>query len=177
MRRQRRAAIAVAVIPLLALGLAGCGSKEDGKDAGGGSGGKAAGSQAEELDRARQFARCMRENGVDMADPEVGKDGAIMFNMSGGRGKKGADEKTSKAAMNKCRKYMPNGGKPPKLSPQDQEKMRLYAKCLREHGVKIDDPSGDGQLSIRLEKADGLSKEEFEAAQKACQKYQPGAKN
>jgi hypothetical protein len=172
MRRQRRAAIAVAVIPLLALGLAGCGSQGDGEDAAD----KAAATRAADQDRARQFAKCMRENGVDMPDPEVGPDGGIKFKMRAERGQKGTSEDESKAAMDKCRKYMPNGGKPQKPSPQDQEKLRQFAKCMREHGVKMDDPGPDGGIVIARKKGDGLSDEEFEAAQKACQKFQPRPK-
>ncbi|SEG04323.1 hypothetical protein SAMN04489712_1038 [Thermomonospora echinospora] len=172
MRRQRRAAIAVAAVPLLALGLAGCGSQGDGKNAAD----KAAASRAAEQERVRQFAKCMRENGVDMPDPEVGPDGGIKLRMRAESGQKGAGEEESRAAMNKCRKYMPNGGKPQKLSPQDQEKLRQFARCMREHGVKMDDPRPEGGIVISRKKGDGLSDEEFEAAQRACQKFQPRPK-
>jgi hypothetical protein len=177
MRRQRRAALAAAVIPLLALGLAGCGTDD------GNSAKSKPDSRAEEQERARQFAKCMRANGIDMPDPEVGEDGGIKIRMGGPGDKtprKGtSDEGPMKAAMEKCRKYMPNGGEPVKLSPQEQEQQRRFAKCMREHGVDMPDPGADGRVTIRHRpgsKSVDPDSEEFKEAEKACEPLRPRPK-
>ena len=56
-----------------------------------------------------KFAQCMRENGVDVPDPEPG--GGIEITqrrVAGGDGD--ATAKKFEAAQAKCRSFMPNGG-------------------------------------------------------------------
>jgi hypothetical protein len=52
------------------------------------------------------------------------------------------------------------------LDPEDA--MLKYAQCMREHGVDMPDPEPGGGISINGE---GLSPEQMEAAQTACQKW------
>ncbi|WP_433333936.1 hypothetical protein [Spirillospora sp. CA-294931] len=63
----------------------------------------------EDLAKMRQLAKCMRENGVDMPDPDA--DGRITVKKSGpaGGGAKvgGPDDPEFKEAQKKCRKYEP----------------------------------------------------------------------
>lgn len=82
-------------------------------------------------DQMRAYAKCMREHGVDMPDPEPG--GAMRA-----IGPEEA-EKMNKAGES-CDKLLPNGGKPKPLSPAELDKMREQAKCMREHGIEMSDP-------------------------------------
>ena len=52
------------------------------------------------------------------------------------------------------------------LDPEDA--MLKFAQCMREHGVDMPDPEPGGGVSINGE---GLSREQMEAAQSACQKW------
>lgn len=168
MRRQTFAVLAV--VPILALGLTACGG--GGKD----PVAKAAASKSSDLDAMRKFAQCMRQNGVDMADP-TGDGGRVQMKMSA---KPGADsEAKMKAAEAKCRHFQPNGGKPVKLKPEDLAKMRAMAKCMREHGVDMPDPDENGRVTITRRKGTGgpdmnPDSPTFKAADKACRKYAPG---
>src|SRR4051794_7964968 len=78
--------------------------------------------------QALQFARCMRDHGVDIPDPQTthGAAGAQGFSLrvggpagKGGKGRGPAPQKVQ-AAMAACRKYMPNGGKPPSAAQQQE---------------------------------------------------------
>jgi hypothetical protein len=133
---------------LLALALAACGSSDDGPgvaSAGGGgspgsagsggSGGDAARERTGGGDGGRDFARCMREQGVDLADP--GGDGSLSIDM-------GADLSNIDEAIGACRQHMPNGGEIAPLPAEHQEALRSYAACMREQGVEMDDPDPTG---------------------------------
>src|ERR1044072_4366485 len=85
-------------------------------------------------DKAREFAKCMREHGVDMPDPEVG-DGKVRIKINGGKG----DKRKIDAANEACKSLMPGGPKGP-VSAQDLDRARALAKCMREHGVNVPDP-------------------------------------
>jgi hypothetical protein len=52
------------------------------------------------------------------------------------------------------------------LDPEDA--MLKYAQCMREHGVDMPDPEPGGGISIS---GDGLSREQMQAAESACQKW------
>src|SRR3569833_1298626 len=164
MRRQMFAVLAMA--PMLALGLTACGYGKD-------PAAKAAASKSSDLDSMRKFAQCMRQNGVNMPDP-VDAGGRVAMRASNAPGAN-AEEKM-KAAEAKCRHFQPNGGKPVKLKPEDQAKMRAMAKCMREHGVDMPDPDPDGGIRISKGKNStmDLDSPTFKAADKACRQFAPG---
>ena len=54
----------------------------------------------------------------------------------------------------------------PDLDPEDA--MLKFAQCMREHGVDMPDPSADGGIRVNGE---GMSEDQMEAAQSACQKW------
>jgi hypothetical protein len=166
MRRQTFAVLVVAA--MLAPGLAACGTGKD-------PAAKAAASRSSDLDSMRKFAQCMRQNGVDMADPST-DDGHVVMRASA---KPGADgDARMKAAMAKCRHFQPNGGKPVKPKPEELAKMRAMAKCMREHGVDMPDPDENGGVRIQRKKGEGgpdinPDSPAFKAAAKACSQYAP----
>jgi hypothetical protein len=116
-------------------------------------------------DQMRAFAQCMRDHGIDMKDPEVKEGGGIEMGVPAQRADgRGGDK--AKAAMDACNKLMPNGGKPPKPSAKDLDDMRTQAKCLREHGIDVPDPTMDEPF-IKLDagKGDG---DAMKKAMKEC---------
>ena len=139
--------LGVAAIALVAL-AAGCG-KPDGPDVATAGGDRPAASATptasagDREEQIRQFAGCMREHGVDMPDPEPGPGG---LGMVGGSGV--FNDPDFRTAFEACRTKLPNGGEPPKLNPDQLERYREFAGCMREHGVDVPDPDPDGTLRL-----------------------------
>ncbi|MFU8851554.1 hypothetical protein ACNAW0_11310 [Micromonospora sp. SL1-18] len=146
MRRLRSGTLLVPPL-LFGLAVAGCGSNPDTPQvatAGGIAAGASPSASASlsDQDRQREFVKCMRENGVDVPDPEPGQRG---MNVRIG----GADREKMQPAMEKCRSLLPNGGERPALTEEQVEKMRELARCMRENGVPdFPDPGADGSLQI-----------------------------
>ncbi|GGK70699.1 hypothetical protein Ppa06_35780 [Planomonospora parontospora subsp. parontospora] len=159
-----RAAAPLLLALTLSLPLAGCAADPGGPEvaSASGSGGDRtapAASATPALDRDERnlrFARCMRENGVDMADPEPGK--GVMIKLKG-------DRAVMEKAQEACKQYAPAGGDGPGAA-QDSERMRELARCMRDNGVpEFPDPQPDGLVRIGKGVADDP---DFEAAQQKC---------
>jgi hypothetical protein len=125
------------VVGALALGACGGSNDDGGTTGGGGQGDKA-------FQGALKYAKCMRERGIDVPDPQRVGQGGIKMTMKGG-----PNTNTAKvqAAEKDCRKYMQiGGGRAP--SPAEQAKVQNamldYAKCMRAHGVDMPDPKFSG---------------------------------
>jgi hypothetical protein len=176
---------------LLATGVAGCGgaSGDDGvatassakpkpTATSSSSSGKLSPKDAQAA--ALRFAKCMRANGLpNFEDPKV-TGGGLAIALPDGVSPEKADK-----ANQKCKKYLPNGGVPPKLDPQELERQRQFAKCMRANGVpdfpdpqangggiRIDKKSGSGGPNAGTSKV-GPGNPTFDKAQRACAKYQP----
>ncbi|MEC3981163.1 hypothetical protein [Amycolatopsis sp. H20-H5] len=122
-------------------------------------------TDASRADQARVFAKCMREHGVDMPDPKVSPDGKGIAVQA--MPADGMDENKMKAADEACKKFLPNGGEMKPPSPEELDKLRKEAKCMREHGIDMPDPdqANPGRTTI------GGGKDEqgkLEGAMKAC---------
>lgn len=168
---QRRFDLAV-VIATVALAVVGCGGTDNGiPTANGGTATPkptASLSNEQKQEQTRKFAQCMRDHGLQVVDPEAGPDSPV----TGGPGG-AADEKT-KAALQACRQYMPNGGAMPKPDPQRLEQTRKLSQCMREHGVpNFPDPDPDGGLDIGKSGIDPKDSK-FTAADEACKGLRPG---
>ena len=153
----------------LTLILAGCGSgsgsdddgiaSATGKDSSDSKDSKAD-SKEDRQEQGLKFAKCMREHGVEMADPKGGR-----ITIKSGPGQEG----TMKKAQEACQKYLPQ------ISESDRKEMTEHAlkfsQCMREHGVeKFPDPKGG---AMRMDE-DIAEDPDFEKAQEACQKYMGG---
>ncbi|MEU7872656.1 hypothetical protein [Dactylosporangium sp. NPDC049140] len=117
-----------------------------------------------------RFAQCMRDHGVPMDDPQFDGGGISLMIPEG------TDKSKVDAAQAECKQYMPNGGEPPKLSPEQQERMRKYAQCMRDQGItNFPDPNEDGGFQIDGDKL-GVDPrgEQMKAAEKACEQYDMG---
>jgi hypothetical protein len=168
-----RTARVLALGLLLTLAASGCGKADD--DGGGvaSAGGTAtptssAAAAEQEADAPLKFSQCMREQGITwFPDPEpAGKGMRLAI-------PKGADKGKMEKAMEACKKYAPNGGEPRKLNPEELEKARQMAQCMRDHGVKdFPDPQPDGNIRMLGDKGPGDPT--FDKAMEACQQYGPG---
>jgi hypothetical protein len=156
-------------LPLLAasLAFAACGGGESNASSGD--------DRREALREAGlKFAQCMREHGVEMDDPTA--DGGIVLKAGPGEGNNNPAE--MEAAQRACEKYLEDV-RPPELSEEDQREFReralAFARCMREQGIDMPDPTfgGEGQVQQRL--GEGLNPESprFQEAQEECEKYQP----
>ena len=153
------------VLPLmLVLALGGCSTGDGGQVASAGSAGQDGGSENDSADlsreeRAAMYAECMRENGVDMPDPEPGK--GIQLKLG-----PGTDRETVDEAMEACHEYSPQGtgGGNPKML----EAAQRFAECMRENGVEdFPDPDPD-QPGIRINPGE-QDDPDFPNAQATCQ--------
>ncbi|MFL6127340.1 hypothetical protein [Actinophytocola sp.] len=123
----------------------------------------------DDYDKILAYARCMRQNGVDVKDPAPpkaggGEAGGIGVSVDG----PGDKEKVDKAHA-KCKHLMPNGGEPEKPSAEDLDQARKIAKCLREHGIDVKDPTMENPGLDVDAGAGGNDPDKLDKAMKACQ--------
>ena len=179
----------VAVLAVVALMGAACGgTKARGEGVASANEGKGAASKASQQgaeqraqtkdpDKAMlDFARCMRDHGVDMPDPKSGEGGTFRFEAPGS-GAKMPDEPSFSQADKACRHLMGNAG--PQLSPEDQKQMQdamlAFARCMRDHGVEMPDPQSGGGIVAKVGEGADPRSPEFQAAEKDCRKHTEAA--
>lgn len=153
---------------LLLVALAGCGSAESTDDvASAGGANSRSGSPAPQSgdDGGLKYAKCMRENGIDIPDPEPGKFPPVVD---------GPPDSKEHKALTACKQFLPNGGEAEDISPEDLEKIREYAQCMRDNGVDMPDPEPDGTLTG--DAVTGEDAEKLAAADQVCQSKLPGQK-
>jgi hypothetical protein len=161
---------------MLGLGAAACGGSPDsggvatlgGDGAGDRQTGGSGTARKDPQEAALEFAKCMREHGVDMPDPEVDSQGRIRVTVRAGRGQ--ADPKKLNEAQQACGHLMGGGGDGPgRLDPKAQDAMLAFAKCMREHGIDMPDPTGNGLL-FNSQRGQGPdpSSSKFKEAERAC---------
>ena len=176
MTTRRRAALLLA-LALLGPGLAACGDSDDGTDdavasltgddgtdtdeasddgdGDGGGGQPDSGISAEQEDAVLEFAQCMRDNGVDMPDPEISDEGVRI--RAGGPGDVGGpgDEEWD-AANEECQPIMDEAMPELEIDPEEQAEMqdRLVevAQCMRDRGYDMADPEVDenGRVTMSM---------------------------
>jgi hypothetical protein len=162
-------------VTLLAIGagsaLVACGGGDDSGNA-----------EANFDDAQLEFAQCMRENGIDMPDPDSGGGGGgIRIQLPEGVD---PDSETFQSAQEECQPIIedaiPEGERPDPSEMRDQA-VKL-AQCMREHGVNMPDPQVDAEGRVTMggpppgggEGGSGpdegiQSDPDFEEAQEACQ--------
>jgi hypothetical protein len=159
---------------LAAVLLAACGS----------SGSNRSSSQSAVRGEALALATCIRSHGVpNFPDPSNNGRGGLLIQQSQRSGSGSSMEVNGvlvsapafKAAMQACRKYLPNGGTPsPAKTAQLKAQALAMARCMRSHGVpSFPDPqfqTGPGRgFGIRLG-GPGINPQSpaFQAAQSVC---------
>jgi hypothetical protein len=132
-----------------------------------------------EEDALLAFAQCMRDNGVDMADPTDGGSGRIFIGPPPGSrddatGSPRLDE-TTRAAMEACGDLL--DGIRRSFDDLDQtalqDRMLEYTACMRDNGVDMPDPDfseAGGGPGGGLFRSGQVNPDDpaFQAAQKAC---------
>ncbi|GAA3592966.1 hypothetical protein GCM10022419_089860 [Nonomuraea rosea] len=170
----RRTLIASALLTGLAA-LSGCGAQQSGTGVASAALSSAppsvsatptATSTADPQEQGRKFAKCMREHGVPMEDPDP----------SGGGGLKAIGKDLDKdkvgKAMDACRAYAPFKERKD-FKPEDIEQMRLLAQCMRENGVDMPDPNPDGSFPSGTARNFSRDDPQFKKAIEICGKKYP----
>jgi hypothetical protein len=179
MTRRRTIWLAVPLLFTVAV-LGGCAGAPDAKgvaSAGGGATASAAPAPADDAEQGRRFAVCMRAEGVDMPDPDENGRIAMRAERAGKPGDKpgGAAADTAQKAMEKCRELLPNGGEPPEMKPEDIEKMRAYARCVRENGYPAFPDPDPATGALQLEAESNADGEKMRKAAEKCEDVGPDA--
>jgi hypothetical protein len=151
--RKRDWAIALGLALCVAVPAA-CGGGGAGRD------GRASGSGVNEDEAALEFAECMRAHGAEVEDPQQGK--SIVIGNT--------DDPTTKKALAACKGKLGDAGQ--ELSPEEGEEFKegwlAFARCVREHGVDMADPTFEGNGKVLLDRT-ATGSPAFEAAREACQ--------
>jgi hypothetical protein len=120
----------------------------------------------------------MRTHGVpNFPDPVQSGNGRVGLQIRGGPGS-GLDPKSPafQSAQQACKKLLPNGGTPGKVSAGDKQQFLRFAACMRTHGVpNFPDPTfSEGGARIQIG-GPGVSPSSpaFKAAQQSCRAYSP----
>ncbi|MEV6925886.1 hypothetical protein AB0M46_15510 [Dactylosporangium sp. NPDC051485] len=144
--------------------LTACSSPSSGPSvatAGSGTATPSASAAAGKAEANRQFAKCMREHGVDVPDP--GPDGNLQFDANAA-----GDRNKAVQATSACQQYLPNGGDLKNLSPEQLELARAFAKCMREHGIDMPDPDPNSGVAGILKGNIDFNSPQFKSATEAC---------
>jgi hypothetical protein len=177
MRRKLGLAVVAGLLGVaLALTATACGGGEDSDgvasltpttgqtttgDQGSGDNDRSGGDREE---AALEYAKCMREHGIDFPDPVNGR-----FELKRQRG----DQRKLEAAQKACQEILKDAVPPP--SEEEEAELREaaleFAKCMREHGVDMPDPTfpkGGGILQ-RMPLGTDEDDPKVEEARKACE--------
>jgi hypothetical protein len=137
-----RPLVALALVGLIGLVSAGCGSNESSSGAAGGTdtvsatGATSSSATADnsadknlsKQEKAVKFAECMRANGVpNFPDPDP--KGEYNFGVD-------VTPEVFTKAVSACKALKPPGALSAKRTPKEQSASLRFAQCIREHGVK-----------------------------------------
>jgi hypothetical protein len=104
---------------------------------------------------ALDFAKCMREHGIDFPDPQFTGDGGMVFS-AGAEPGSGPDRDEMEAAQKACQPIMDRAQAnlpppDPKELEEQKEQILAFAKCMREHGIDFPDPTFDGKGGVQIQ--------------------------
>jgi hypothetical protein len=152
-------------LPLAAasLALAACGGDDDPAAA------SSDDRRAEVREASLDYARCMREHGIDVPDPQFGEDGGLLLQ------RRGPETAASREAEEECQKHLEKL-EPPERSPEEEQEFREraleFARCMRAEGIDVPDPTfgEDGRVEQRLggPQDDPRQDPRFEEAMEKC---------
>ncbi|KOX20680.1 MULTISPECIES: hypothetical protein [unclassified Streptomyces] len=163
MRTTRRNIALAAATGLAALCLLTTACTADGGKTGTGS--ETVSDEGKKADQALEHRKCLREQGLDVPEPEPGEEG-VGLTIGGDGMSKEKMEKAFKACRDKG-----GAGMGKELTQADKDKMIKYAQCMRKNGVDMPDPKfeGGGAVSAARPATQGAEKEKFDEANKACE--------
>jgi hypothetical protein len=127
-------------------------------------------------EQAFEFAACMREQGIDFPDPEVGADGQVTMSPGPGVDTNGSAFQDAAAA---CETQVASTGGPTSTSAASPapggtfsaEQMADFAECMRKQGIDFPDPQvgDDGQVEMSPGPGVDTNSSAFQEARAACQ--------
>ena len=128
-----------------------------------------------------EFAACMRQHGVNMADPVLNDKGMPSNALVSGSGSKPAALQGSRACQTQLQAAMRASGASPRTGSQvNQAQAEKFSRCMRAHGVRdFPDPQTSG-TGIVIQGGGGPSSDLrpdsplFQRAKKACGNLLPG---
>ena len=187
--RRRRLSAALVVLPLAFAACSPGAATNDGVASLSSPGAAAAspspGASTNPEDAMLDFAQCMRDNGVDMPDPQSGGRGVGIA--IGGPGEGGIDPQSEEfqAAQEACQHFLDDAGfgERRELSQEQLDQMVEFAQCMRDNGVDMPDPGADGGMRVEIRGQAGSGgagpggidpqSDAFQAAMNACQDLRP----
>ena len=169
--RPLRALGVAALALLLAALLAACGSS--GSPASANAAAKEQAGEQKAETKFADFARCLREHGINAE---------AISHPGGAHGLKIESNLPAalEAAERACARYKPeeqnDGNEPPQVKVEHEEALRRFARCMREHGIKVEAGPSGGVFIQGKPGSGGPNPESpaFQRAQSACQKRFPG---
>lgn len=152
------------------LALAGCSAEPGDGIASAGGTSSAPVEEVSDEEQALEFVECMRDNGIDLPDPEPKEGGGFDYGIAD----LGIDRTDSSFldAMQACADKLPGGGAGFQDDPEAQAKMVEFAECMREHGIDLPDPEPGGGFGEAMAKIDRDSPA-FQQALEACKDKLP----
>ncbi|GAA0585644.1 hypothetical protein [Streptomyces crystallinus] len=157
---QRHLGRILAATALCALALAATGCSGDK----GSNGGDSVGDAGKKADQALEHRKCLREQGLNVPEPEPGQDERAVSISGDGMSK----EKMEKA-LKACAGKGGGAGGGQGATQADKDKMLKYARCMRENGFNMPDPKFDGGMMSAQRIPEGAEKAKFDKANKACE--------
>jgi hypothetical protein len=163
----------IVALMVVAATSAACGGGDDGSA----SGGEAAAAPDEAEQELLAFAQCMRDNGIDMPDPEPGGGIVALETAPADGGPSDADFQRAEEA---CSHLLPEG-----MGPTDEKQTELqdaflaFTECMRDNGIEMPDPEFEdgGGFSVEIGDEGGAGPDfedpKFQAAQKKCSHLLP----
>lgn len=142
---------------------------------------RASAEAAEAANATLNFAKCMREHGQNVPDPDPAT-GDLRFPAPSSHEPGSAWD----IAVQACQHFLPGGTLNPRTNPRELEQLRAFAACMRAHDIDMSDPETTGTnigsivLPSRLA---NLSRTEldndpvYKAAMEACKDKLPESAN
>jgi hypothetical protein len=158
------------VVPALLLALGAAAACSDSSDDGDGvasvdGNGETEGTPSSDEEQAQAFVDCMREQGIDMPDPNPNGEGGLL-NLE----ELDVTREELQPALDACREHLPFGGEGGE--PLDQEtldQMTEFAQCMRDNGIDMPDPDPNGGFIADEGLPFDPEDPEVQAALEACQ--------
>ncbi|MFG3528879.1 hypothetical protein ACGF8B_19305 [Streptomyces sp. NPDC047917] len=162
-RTQSRGVVAACLIAAaVVLSATACSGDGGGSGSKTKSAGSASGTKKTNEDQALEHRKCLREHGLDVAEPKPGEDGRGIT--IGNDGKSKAEmEKAFKACQDKA-----VGGGAKELSQAQKDKMLAFARCMRKNGIDMPDPKFEGGMA-QAPAMQQKDMKKFEKANAACE--------
>ena len=128
-------------------------------------GGDAAAAASGNNDQLVEFARCLRQNGVNVPDP---KPGDRLVDVIHGTDTSGGEFREAIAA---CQSKLPEQARQRMNDPEMDDNMLRFAQCMRDNGVDMPDPTGGHSDFGDLDR----NSPEFKKALPTCRQELTGA--